>query len=228
MRLPHAFNQLRARLQNGPLKSGSFVRNVLTIFAGTALSQAIAIAVLPVLTRIFAPAQLGVLATFVAFTTIFAIAASLSYQAAIILPKRDESAFVLYIGCLLINLIVSSITGFILIILAADIGRWLNYPDVESWIWFVPIGIVMQGCIISTSLWFTRLKQFSDISKGMVTERLTTAASQLGISIVSVSASGLIVGQVLGSVAGFLFLDTLLRLKAFLSITGDKSACDVC
>jgi len=206
MQLPNSLKNLLGRLQKGPFKSGSFARNVLTIFAGTALSQAIAIGVIPILTRIFTPDQFGALATFTTVTMVFAVTASLAYEAAIVLPKRNESAFVLYVTCLLINLVVSATVGIVLILLGPDLGRWLGYPDISKWLWLAPISIAVLGGFVATSMWLTRQKQFTDISKGAVTTRLTTAVGQLGISTVALSSTGLIVGQVMGSVAGFLFL----------------------
>ena len=113
MPLPQAILTLRNRLRRGPLKSGTFVHNVLTILAGTALSQIIALAAIPILARIFSPDDFGALATYMAFASILAVAANLSYQAAIILRKRDESAFTLLICCMLISLVMSFACGLV-------------------------------------------------------------------------------------------------------------------
>jgi lipopolysaccharide exporter len=206
MKLLSSIKNLWTHLLHGPLRADSFLRNVLTIFAGTVLSQAIAIAVIPILTRIYSPQDFGTLATFITFCSVMAIAASFSYQGAVILPKRNESAFGIWISSIAISLIVSLVTGFGLFFLAPEISQWLDNPELESWLWLVPLEIWATAGFAATSIWATRHKQYSDMSKGMIMTRFPTAAAQLGMSRVSVSATSLIIGQVTGSVTGFIYL----------------------
>ena len=69
-----------------------FTRNVLTLMTGTTIAQAIPIAISPILTRLYTPKDFGVLALFVAITSIFGSIANGRYELAIMLPKKDEDA----------------------------------------------------------------------------------------------------------------------------------------
>ena len=84
-----------------------FFRNVLTLITGTTIAQAIPIAISPILTRIYTPDDFGVVALFVAISTIFGSLANGSYELAIILPKKDEDAVNLVVLSLFISIIVS-------------------------------------------------------------------------------------------------------------------------
>jgi len=67
-----------------------FSRNVLTPMTGTTITQAIPIAISPILTRIYTPEDFGVLALFVAITAIFGGIANGRYELATMLPKKDK------------------------------------------------------------------------------------------------------------------------------------------
>lgn len=74
------------------LKKNSFVKNVLTVGSGNAISQAILILTAPILTRIFSPNDFGVLAIYSASAAILAKLFTLQYDMAIVLPIDDCKA----------------------------------------------------------------------------------------------------------------------------------------
>jgi lipopolysaccharide exporter len=206
MPLPSAISKLRERLLQGPLKAGSFIRNVLTVIAGTAISQAIAIATIPLLTRIYSPSHFGVLAKYTVAATVMAVFACLSYQAAIVLPKRDESAFALLINCLFISLLVCLFTTLGIGAFDTEIAIWLDSPDLLEWIWLIPLGILARSWFTAFQLWNTRHKQFTNNAKGQVTKRLVGEGSKFGLNTVFPSSLGLIIGTLLGTFAGLIFV----------------------
>ncbi len=196
--------QIRSRLTKGPLREGRFVRNVLTILAGTAFSQAISLAVMPILARLFMPGDFGLLATFTALSNMLAMFACMSYQGAIILPRRQEAAFTLWISCIIMSVITSLTVAVLIWLLDANIAEWLGNPDLLAWLWLVPISVLAWGIFEATSLWCTRNKDFADISTAMIKKRLALSGSQLAFGLTSAtrSASGLIIGQLFGEVTG--------------------------
>ena len=66
------------------------LRNVITLITGTAIAQAIPIAISPVLTRIYSPDDFGVFALYLSITSIIAIVATGRYELAITLPAKNE------------------------------------------------------------------------------------------------------------------------------------------
>ena len=196
--------ELKSLLTRGPLREGRFVRNVLTILAGTAFAQAISLAVMPILARLFAPEDFGLLATFAALSNMLAMFACMSYQGAIILPKRQEAAFTLWITCIIMSVLMSMVFGVLIWLLDTNIVDWLGNPALLSWLWLVPVSVAAWGIFESTSLWCTRNKNFADISTAMVKRRLALSGSQLALGLASAtrSASGLIIGQVFGELTG--------------------------
>ena len=80
-----------------------FSRNVLTLMTGTTIAQAIPIAISPILTRIYTPEDFGILALFVAISTIFGSIANGRYELAIMLPKKDEDAINIFALGFIVN-----------------------------------------------------------------------------------------------------------------------------
>ena len=75
------------------LKKGGFLMNVLTLMTGTALAQILLIAISPILTRLYTPAEFGTFALFTSLTSAIAVVAAGRYELAVILPRRHTDAF---------------------------------------------------------------------------------------------------------------------------------------
>jgi O-antigen/teichoic acid export membrane protein len=69
-----------------------FVKNVLTLITGSALSQIIIYASILLLTRLFSTEIFGIYILFSSATLILKPLATLQYEFAIVLPKKDEDA----------------------------------------------------------------------------------------------------------------------------------------
>src|SRR5699024_8009724 len=69
-----------------------FVRNVIILASGTAAAQIIAMALSPIITRLYGPEAYGLMGTFMAIVSIVAPIAALTYPIAIVLPKSDQDA----------------------------------------------------------------------------------------------------------------------------------------
>jgi lipopolysaccharide exporter len=206
MSLPPAIGKIREQLLQGPLKAGSFIRNVLTVFAGTAVSHAIALTVIPFLARIYSPANFGALALYIASATILSKFALLSYQAAIILPRRNESALTLLISCLTISLMICLLTAIGIGIFQTEISVWLDNPELLYWIWLIPLGALASAWFDAFHLWNSRHKQFANVAKGVVTQRLTGESTKLGLGYFQLFDIGLMLGTLLGTTAGVIYI----------------------
>jgi len=201
-------SNLRSRLSSGAFEKGNFTRNVLTITTGTALSQAITLAAVPLLARIYSPSQLGLLATFLTLSNTVSQLSCLGYQGAIVLPRRNESAFTLWVSCLILSLFVSAAGAVVFVVYDNEIAALLGNPELSQWLWLIPITMIIFAGTEATNYWCTRHKAYKEISSGVVHNRLWTAASQLGAgALLTPAPSGaLVLGNVFGSVAGLLVL----------------------
>ena len=185
-------------------KSG-FGRNVITLMTGTTIAQAVPLAIMPILTRIYSPQDFGLLALYLAILSVISVVASARYELAIMLPERDEDARVLLQASVLIALITSIIMLFLLIFFAGSLARFLGNPDIKNWLYLVPITITMNGLYQALSYWSNRQKRFSNTAVSRVNQSLSQGFFQAIFSF-SKQSWGLILGQTLGVFVGGLYL----------------------
>ena len=126
------------------LKS-DFNKNVLTLMTGTTISQAIPIAISPILTRIYSPEDFGLLAIFLALSTIFGSIANGRYELAIMLPKKDEDAINVFALGLIICSIFSLILVVIILLFNNHFIKILGNEDFYLWLHFVPLSVFLFG-----------------------------------------------------------------------------------
>ena len=103
-----------------------YSQNVLTLMTGSTLSQAISIAVSPILTRLYKPEDFGLYAIFVAIITIIGTIASGRYELAIILPKKEEDAINIFGLGILITIFMTVLTAILVFVFNDSIVYLLN------------------------------------------------------------------------------------------------------
>jgi len=180
-----------------------FSKNVLTLMTGSALAQAIPLAVSPVLTRLYTPEDFGVFALFVAVTGIFSAVACGRYEAAVLLPASEEEA--LHIVALA-GLLLTAVT------LAVLLAIWL-FGDLLAvavplggWLYWVPAALFFTGMFNLLSAYGNRHKRYGALAQATVSKAVVLAMVQVGIGLLKSGAAGLVVGQVAAAAAGNLRL----------------------
>ena len=96
---------------NNPLYKG-----VLVLGSGTAVAQLIGIVTMPIITRLYLPSEMGILAVYSSVLAIFGIGATLRYEFAYALPKENDDAINLFGLCLILLCLTTA--GFELILVS--------------------------------------------------------------------------------------------------------------
>jgi O-antigen/teichoic acid export membrane protein len=203
----HIHSWFRGRLTRMNLKSylpskGSFAGNVLTLMTGTVLSQVVTIAVTPILTRLYAPDDYGVLAVYTSIITLLIPLASWSYEWAIPVEENDESAANLLCLCLIILLAMSLLTALSLVMLSDSLVIWVKSPRLKSYLWLIPISLLGAGTYQALNQYATRKKAYSCIAKTRLNQSLGRALAQVGLGLLKFKPLGLFLGDVIGRVSG--------------------------
>lgn len=199
-------NRFKA-LVNRLLPRASFARSVGVLAGGTAAAQAIGILVLPVVTRLYTPADFSVLAVYSAILGIAAGVACLRLDIAIPLPERDEDAANL--------LAVAMLSCTAAALLAAVMVWWfpdqivgaVGQPGLRPFLWMIPLGIWLASAYSAVQFWATRKKRFTAIAKTRIRQTAGSTSAQLAGGVWgSFGALGLLLGQLIGSGAGVIGL----------------------
>ena len=132
-------------LISGLTPSGTMAKGVTAIAMGSGVSQVITLLAAPILTRLYSPADYGVLAVYTGILGLVIVIASLRYQLAIVLPRTDGSAasiLVLALSVLFFNVVLAAIA---VAFLGPSIGAWTNAPQLTPYLWLLPVGIALAG-----------------------------------------------------------------------------------
>ncbi|EOW9322871.1 TPA: lipopolysaccharide biosynthesis protein [Vibrio cholerae] len=183
----------------------SFSKNVLTLMTGTGIAQAIPIAIIPILTRMFSPEDFGLLALYAACVSILGVVATGRYEIAIMLPKDDEDARLLLQLSMLVALFFSLLISIPISIWNAQIARFLGNEDIAVWLYLVPLSVLFTGIYQALTYWNNRQKKFINTAVSRVNQSLFQGFVQTSLGFLQVSG-GLIWGQSIGIVSGSIYL----------------------
>ena len=99
------------------------------------------------ITRIYSPNDLGILAVYISLLSIAVLVASWRYERAVLLPKDDVMAINLLVLCILIALIMSLALGAGVWLLGAEADSWDRLAGITPHLWLLPVGALVWGCI---------------------------------------------------------------------------------
>ena len=189
----------------------SYSKNVLTLVTGTALAQAIPLALSPILTRIYSPSDFGILATYMSLVALGAVVTSLRYDQAIIIPERDEDSANVTVLAILISLVTSIILLLVVIFFRETISSLLLEDPEEratlaKWFFFVPLSVFLMGLFNAISFWLNRKKVFRAMATSKVVYTSGMSAFQIAVGLIKKSPVGLLIGFIFGRLFSVLYL----------------------
>lgn len=178
-----------------------FNKNILVLLSGTTIAQALPIVLMPVLTRLYTPADFGVLAIFVAITTILGAIANARYELALTLPETDGEAInVAALG-------IAIATGFSLallipfVIFNGAVTGLFNNAAISIWLYFVPFVVWLIGLFNVFNFLNTRLKRYRDIAVSHVFRSASMVGVQMLLGFFKAGSLGLVCGQIISQLA---------------------------
>ena len=182
------------------LPKGEFARHALTLMTGTTIAQAIPIAISPILTRLFTPADYGVFALYAALVALLAVAATGGYELAVMLPEHEEDADALVVLSVLVAIGVSVVLLIMTLVLHDHIVALLGHPEIAGLLYLVPLSVVIVGSYSALNYWLNRRKDYRRMSANRVLQSALGGGLQVAGGTAALGAAGLIGGQLVGQV----------------------------
>lgn len=180
------------------LPKSEFGRNVITLITGTAIAQAIPIAISPIITRIYSPEDFGIFALYTSVASIVSVIATGRYELAIMLPQKDEDAINIAALSLIISSLISLLSCIFIFIFNLQITKLLGNPEISNWLYFIPLTILSTGFYQSFNYWSNRKKQYKRLAINRVLQSSATATTNISMGFGGLSSSGLIFGSLIG------------------------------
>jgi O-antigen/teichoic acid export membrane protein len=188
----------------GPLRrllpSAQFSRRVALLAGGAAVGQGVMVLASPLLSRLYTPADFGVLAIFLSINYLLTLVAALRYDMAILLPEDDDTAGVVLALALLTVCATSGLFGAVLWLAGGEIVRRAGIPELGPYLWLVPVTLLGSGVYLVLTGWAVRAGRYRAIAgtqlrQGIIVVLLQTVLSGLG-------TAGLLLGAATGQASG--------------------------
>lgn len=194
----------RARRAVRKLSDAGIVRDAGVLAGGTAVAQAITVAAAPLLTRLYPPADFGVLAVFGSTVSLISVAAALKYDGALPLPERDDDAAHLLVLSLLLLTLTTAATVALSWAFGARLAAWTDAPALATWWWLIPLGTLGAGGYQIFSFWAMRESAYPVMAKTRVARGVAKIGTQIGLGLPALGLGpvGLLAGEVLGRGVG--------------------------
>jgi O-antigen/teichoic acid export membrane protein len=185
---------------SGDRAARRFGRSVAILASGTAISQAIPIAAMPVLTRLYTPEEFGTVALYLAMASLLGVVATARYELAIPLPQDDVEAAEIGLLALKICMVVAVVVLGLVALLGGSVAEALGDRRLGPWLYLLPATIVATGLYGVCQLWCNRMGRYRAMSTNRIQHSGATAAGNVAMGAAGVSG-GLVLGALLGQAA---------------------------
>ena len=180
------------------LPHSRIARNIIMLGGSTAMAQLIGLLALPFVTRLYAPAELGAAALFLAFASFWANALSLRYDQALLIAGDDAESHILHRLALILVVLMS---------LAAMPALWLlqrfallEFQLLPAWVpLFVFPVLLGQGLFMVYRAWALRAGLVRHITQAVVGRAAANAATKLALGLHPGGIIGLLAAEVAGA-----------------------------
>jgi len=179
-------------------------------------SQIVTLVTAPIITRLFSPNDFGIYQIFVSVVGILLAMVCLKYELSIPLGKNKNDAVASFTLSLFLAFIFSLLLLALVPIVKEHVARWYKLPELENFIWLVPIAVFLFGVKNIMSYWASRESKFGTIA---ISDFAYTSSSILitliwGL-VIGASTIGMLFGYLAGLALGIItFLIFLVRRLA--------------
>jgi len=183
-----------------------YIKNIATVFSGTAVAQVFPILLSPILLRLYSPDKFGIYAFAMSIGICISAVAMSQYNHGIMLEKEEQDAKRVVVVSAFITTLIALITliGLFIIIFGLHIPALEN---IKFAFILLPLYIFFSGIISSFSYWNNRNKRYKIISTGRIISAVVTISSQIILAFIfQVTPVLLLIGLVLGQFCSFLYL----------------------
>lgn len=178
------------------LIKSSGVRNFAKLLSANVVAQVIGLVVYPILTRIYAPEDFGVLNLFLSISGVLVILSTAEYYNAIVLPKDDkEGKNVLLLSLCLLLALVAIIA--VSVFFAEAIADLFNTPEFAQYYWLMPILVAASGGWNILNYWYIRRGRYDKISTYQLSQSILSSGGKIGFGYAGMLSGGMIYAVVL-------------------------------
>jgi O-antigen/teichoic acid export membrane protein len=173
-------------------QADSFGCNIAKLAIATIISQAVQIAISPLLTRLFNPTEFGIFALFSSVATIIAMLCTGRYDLAVLLPSEDKDS----VSIVMLTLAISSSLALLILIAIAVTSHFGFLPSeigtMRGWLFLIPLGGFLKALNQTLYTWGVREKLFNKLAQNKILLSVVTSVTMLLSGLLGMGGGGLI------------------------------------
>lgn len=177
-------------------------RALLGLVGGTAAAQGLSIALSPVLTRLYGPADFGVQAVMGSMAGVLCVVAAGQYGAALTIPEDEETALRLLCCGLACLTVTAAVVGVAVGLWTPQISAVVRSPGLVQCLWLLPMSVAAVGLFDLCAQWATRGRAYGAIARARAVQALAGSAVRLGGGLLWHGPLGLVAGDAVGQSVG--------------------------
>ncbi|WP_169393137.1 MULTISPECIES: lipopolysaccharide biosynthesis protein [Psychrobacter] len=199
--------------------SSHFVRDVALVGGGIAAGQAIALAFMPFLTRLYGPESFGIAAAFAAIVNIITPVSTMGYANAIVMPESDEDAAAVARLSILCGLIIAPISLILVHIGKPWLAVWTGMESKPDMLYLIPLTLIIGALLSVANQSAIRAGLFKAKARAYVESKLVTDSSKLIGGMIAPSGLLLILLTILGQLTNFVMQMLRVPRTGFLKVS---------
>ncbi len=196
-----------------------YLRNIATLVSGTTLAQGFSLITAPILYRIYDKVDYGTLGVYMGLCGVIGVFSTLQYLEPILLEKDHTDAKKMMWLNRLINLVVSITLAILILFLKNPISVLLNNPDLENWLYLIPISVFFTGQTQIFRRWANRLKEYKIMTFNTILTALLVPCVSISVGVYNNGPLGLFLGLLVSQVAPSIILAISLSRKEDLGLS---------
>ncbi len=202
------------------------MRGITSIVVGSLAGQGLVILSYPLLTRLYDPAELGLLTVFTSVVGMISVISTASLEAAIPIPPDDGEAADVAWSALAVVSGTTIVTGVVGFFAAGPLATLLGVPRLAQYWWLVAVTVFVLGAYMVLSEWMVRDRTYGALGRRNLLQGVGQTVTQIGLGLAGVRPLGLLLGVGVGrtlAMGGLVSRGGLLRQRAP-SVAGLRAA----
>lgn len=185
--------------------SSDIVKNISILFFGTILAQMIPFLASPILTRLYTPEAFGLFSIFLSLSLIIASFSTGKYELAIMLPKKENKSFYLFILAIAFSLVFNVIFFLVLLCFNVEIAKLIQFSGRVEYLYLCPLLAFVTAIYSSSQYFFNRKQQYKKVTNNKLVQATLITFTQVTFAKF-LNTLGLMIGHLVGCILAVLNL----------------------
>ena len=158
------------------IRNNVYITQIVTLMSGTLVAQLVTLAFIPIITRLYTPAEFGLYSLFISIVSVLGLVSSWKYDQAIMLPKSEKDAQALVFLSIIITIGMVILVTLGVVLFHSSLINYFNGNEI--FIWFIPFAVLLLGFLQIFNAYSSRKQYYKKLAAVKVVNSFTVASFQ--------------------------------------------------